>query len=63
MSSEDSPKFVDALKVISCRFGLYKKKTNSIQTVKIEDFKDVNKIPCARNALLYGIGNDKRKVV
>ncbi|OAD67496.1 hypothetical protein PHYBLDRAFT_151404 [Phycomyces blakesleeanus NRRL 1555(-)] len=25
-------------------------------TVKLEDFKDVPKIPCARNAMLYGMG-------
>ncbi|RCH86274.1 hypothetical protein CU098_006869 [Rhizopus stolonifer] len=30
--------------------------TDALKTVKLEDFKDVNKIPCARNALLYGIG-------
>ncbi|KAI8365752.1 hypothetical protein BD560DRAFT_302770, partial [Blakeslea trispora] len=29
---------------------------DALKTVKLDDFKDVNKIPCARNALLYGIG-------
>ncbi|KAL9553725.1 hypothetical protein MBANPS3_003150 [Mucor bainieri] len=28
---------------------------DALKTVKLEDFKDVNRIPCARNALLYGI--------
>ncbi|KAI8366014.1 uncharacterized protein BYT42DRAFT_150499 [Radiomyces spectabilis] len=29
---------------------------NALKTVKLEDFKDVPKIPCARNAFLYGMG-------
>ncbi|KAG2230995.1 hypothetical protein INT48_002774 [Thamnidium elegans] len=28
---------------------------DALKTVKLEDFKEVNRIPCARNALLYGI--------
>ncbi|KAI7903965.1 uncharacterized protein BX663DRAFT_485447 [Cokeromyces recurvatus] len=28
---------------------------DALKTIKLEDFKEVNKIPCARNALLYGI--------
>ncbi|CAO3630000.1 unnamed protein product [Cunninghamella blakesleeana] len=28
----------------------------ALKTVKVEDFKDIGKIPCARNSLLYGIG-------
>ncbi|KAI7863578.1 hypothetical protein BDF14DRAFT_1885003 [Spinellus fusiger] len=30
--------------------------TEAFKTVKLEDFKQVAKIPCARNALLYGMG-------
>lgn len=29
---------------------------DALKTVKLEDFKEVNRIPCARNALLYGMG-------
>ncbi|KAI9282542.1 hypothetical protein BY458DRAFT_496536 [Sporodiniella umbellata] len=32
--------------------------SDAIKTIKLEDFKDINKIPCSRNALLYGMGND-----
>ncbi|ORE08824.1 hypothetical protein BCV72DRAFT_185211, partial [Rhizopus microsporus var. microsporus] len=28
---------------------------DALKTIKLEDFKDINKIPCSRNALLYGI--------
>ncbi|KAI8335425.1 hypothetical protein BC941DRAFT_430282 [Chlamydoabsidia padenii] len=28
----------------------------ALKTVKVEEFKDIGKIPCARPALLYGIG-------
>ncbi|KAI9027177.1 hypothetical protein CLU79DRAFT_740690, partial [Phycomyces nitens] len=31
--------------------------SEALKTVKIEDFKDVPKIPCARNSLLYGMGS------
>ncbi|KAI9316996.1 hypothetical protein BX666DRAFT_2027070 [Dichotomocladium elegans] len=30
--------------------------TDAFKTIKLEDFKDVGKIPCARNSLLYGMG-------
>ncbi|KAG2218792.1 hypothetical protein INT45_000329 [Circinella minor] len=30
--------------------------SEAFQTIKAEDFKNVGKIPCARNALLYGMG-------
>ncbi|KAI9487951.1 hypothetical protein BDB00DRAFT_850756 [Zychaea mexicana] len=30
--------------------------TDALQTIKVDDFKNVGKIPCARNALLYGMG-------
>ncbi|KAF7722579.1 hypothetical protein EC973_002932 [Apophysomyces ossiformis] len=30
--------------------------TDALKTVKMEDFKDLNRIPCARNSLLYGMG-------
>ncbi|KAI9276744.1 hypothetical protein BDA99DRAFT_554700 [Phascolomyces articulosus] len=30
--------------------------SEAFQTIKVEDFKNVGKIPCARNALLYGMG-------
>ncbi|KAI8149683.1 hypothetical protein BJV82DRAFT_662969 [Fennellomyces sp. T-0311] len=30
--------------------------SEAFKTIKVEDFKDVGKIPCARNALLYGMG-------
>ncbi|KAI8987163.1 hypothetical protein BDB01DRAFT_784834 [Pilobolus umbonatus] len=29
---------------------------DALKTVKLEDFKEINRIPCARNALLYGMG-------
>ncbi|KAG1057238.1 hypothetical protein G6F46_008826 [Rhizopus delemar] len=28
---------------------------DALKTIKLEDFKEVNKIPCSRNALLYGM--------
>ncbi|CEG83106.1 hypothetical protein RMATCC62417_17078 [Rhizopus microsporus] len=28
---------------------------DALKTIKLEDFKDINKIPCSRNALLYGM--------
>ncbi|KAI8992050.1 hypothetical protein BDF20DRAFT_847953 [Mycotypha africana] len=28
---------------------------DALKTVKLDDFKEINKIPCARNSLLYGI--------
>ncbi|KAG0169103.1 hypothetical protein DFQ28_002289 [Apophysomyces sp. BC1034] len=30
--------------------------SDALKTVKLEDFKDVNRIPCARNSILYGMG-------
>ncbi|CAO3696562.1 unnamed protein product [Rhizopus stolonifer] len=29
--------------------------SDAFKTIKLEDFKEVNKIPCSRNALLYGM--------
>ncbi|KAI9483321.1 MAG: hypothetical protein EXX96DRAFT_459889, partial [Benjaminiella poitrasii] len=28
---------------------------DALKTIKLEDFKEIKQIPCARNALLYGI--------